>query len=806
MPESAAVSPGLFAVLIGIDRYQPNRLPGGITYPSLHGCARDVEIISSFFRTTLRMSDDRIIKLVSAEGADTPHEQLPTYEAIVKAILDVRDHGQAGDEVFIHFSGSGARVRTAFPEAKGADGVDLALVPWNVGDPGWRYLRDKEITALLGALTEKGLGATLVMDCCFTGLPTRGSDAPARGSDLVDLSSQASHTVPGLPTGPIGDRPIDGRDLARTGPYADWLPPGDRCVLLAAALPGESAREYSFDGLNKNGVFTFWLVDALKVAGPGQTYRLLYDRIASRVKAQFSGQTPVLAGNANLRVFGCGRGVQSLRARVLKVDADEGHLTLDAGQARGSNPGAQFAIYPAETSDGYDLRLMSWEDGSRVPTSGNNLVIVGNDNNGLLHIRIFDADGNRVKDTDETRLPNTHAGAISSLRQQLPGLLHPHVLTDDEKAGVIAQATSIVDQIPSDENLDRAGARIGVVEVVTTTADESQAKIVFLSGDRFFRPGDWAVLLSRAAVVLRRWVRLIREDPRPAPVDRTGAIELVEKMLRNSGEGWVEPAEGDQPGDFQVAIDELGNYEITDPTGRPLPNLAPRIVAGETDAASKLVRRLVHLSRYQAVLQLDNASPPRDLKGKLHVTISRAPADYQGGDRPKGVPFEPGILPTVEIGDWVVLTIRNDSRRALNVTALDLEPGWGISQIIPRDEDSEVYEPGEEKVIPFKTSLPTNIGCGSDVIKVFATTSRASFRVLELPSLDNPKMGGSRALTRAARSASSGLDEFLAIIAFEHPSTRDLRPIPSPSTGLDWVTNQVEVQIRRPGQTPSPSP
>jgi sugar phosphate permease len=95
---------------------------------------------------------------------------------------------------------------------------------------------------------------------------------------------------------------------------------------------------------------------------------------------------------------------------------------------------------------GYDLRLMSWGDGSGVPTSGNNLVIVGIDNNSLLRIRIFDADGNRVKDTDETKLPNTQAGAISSLKQQLPGLLHPHVLTDGEKARVIAQATSIVGQ------------------------------------------------------------------------------------------------------------------------------------------------------------------------------------------------------------------------------------------------------------------------------------------------------------------------------------------------------------------------
>ena len=95
---------------------------------------------------------------------------------------------------------------------------------------------------------------------------------------------------------------------------------------------------------------------------------------------------------------------------------------------------------------GYDLQLMSWGDGSGVPTSGNNLVIVGADNHGLIHIRIFDAGGNRVTDTDETKLPPTQAGAISTLKQELPGLLPPHVLTSAKKAQVISEVTSIVGQ------------------------------------------------------------------------------------------------------------------------------------------------------------------------------------------------------------------------------------------------------------------------------------------------------------------------------------------------------------------------
>jgi hypothetical protein len=95
-------------------------------------------------------------------------------------------------------------------------------------------------------------------------------------------------------------------------------------------------------------------------------------------------------------------------------------------------------------TNAFDLQLISWGDGSGVPTSGNSLVIVGIDNKGLLHIRIFDAGGNRVTDTDETKLPRTQAGAIATLKQQIPGLLPPHVLTDAETAQLISQVTSIV--------------------------------------------------------------------------------------------------------------------------------------------------------------------------------------------------------------------------------------------------------------------------------------------------------------------------------------------------------------------------
>lgn len=103
----------------------------------------------------------------------------------------------------------------------------------------------------------------------------------------------------------------------------------------------------------------------------------------------------------------------------------------------------QVANQPSELNSwGFDLRLVSWGDGTGVLTSGRNLVIVGTDDRALLHVRVFDASGKCVRDADETELPREQA-AIATLKQKLPGLLPPHALMDDERAWVILHATPI---------------------------------------------------------------------------------------------------------------------------------------------------------------------------------------------------------------------------------------------------------------------------------------------------------------------------------------------------------------------------
>jgi hypothetical protein len=96
-----------------------------------------------------------------------------------------------------------------------------------------------------------------------------------------------------------------------------------------------------------------------------------------------------------------------------------------------------------------NLQLVPWGDGTGVQSWGNNLVLVGTDTNGKLHVRVFDAAGNRLLDTDETQLSASQAAYIATLKQQLPGLMPPHVLTAAEKSAVLSSVNTIVGPVAS---------------------------------------------------------------------------------------------------------------------------------------------------------------------------------------------------------------------------------------------------------------------------------------------------------------------------------------------------------------------
>ncbi|NMF67509.1 caspase family protein, partial [Brasilonema octagenarum] len=161
-------TPNFYALLIGIDCYMPNRLPNGNEIKSLSGCVRDISNVEAFLKETWKIPENHILKLTATGSGSTqplePPDRLPTYVNMVAKFRELTAIANKGDQVYIHYSGHGARAKTNYPKIKGANGVDETLVPTDIGKPEAQHLRDLELAQLLKEMVDKGLVVTLVLD------------------------------------------------------------------------------------------------------------------------------------------------------------------------------------------------------------------------------------------------------------------------------------------------------------------------------------------------------------------------------------------------------------------------------------------------------------------------------------------------------------------------------------------------------------------------------------------------------------------------------------------------------------------
>ena len=379
--------PDLRALLIGIDCYIPNELSDGTFYRSLAGCVTDILKVEKFLRSEFGLTDERLIRLTaSRRGGDNesargsggdisptederptePPEQWPTYDNIVQAFHQLEESARPGEQIYIHYSGHGGKVKTLpnhrllIPDKF----VDEALVPTDLGDNEGRYLRDVELAFLIQELVDKGLYVTIVLDSCHSGSATRGEevggrtpahDDDVRGSDRIDNRPKPSLVA--------SDKELTDNwqrlsNLGRHGYVSsEWLPDPKGYVLLAACRSNEGAHEFSFDGVNKEGALTYWVLESLKKFGHGATYQQLHRYIHAKVSEQFRAQeppnpqNPQLEGEGDRVLFGREPVQAPFAFEVFTADEASGQVTLSAGRVHGLGAGARFALYSAGEVD-----------------------------------------------------------------------------------------------------------------------------------------------------------------------------------------------------------------------------------------------------------------------------------------------------------------------------------------------------------------------------------------------------------------------------------------------------------------------
>lgn len=355
------------------------------------------------------------------------------------------------------------------------------------------------------------------------------------------------------------------------------------------------------------------------------------------------------------------------------------------------------------------------------------------------------------------------------------------------------------------KDITQEDKHLAIAQVTEIGVTDAWAEVIKTLGTGEIEPGTSVVMLS-APVDLIRGIRLIEctpentklEDLPPKEINQQAALQAVaiafgtaRSAIAASG-GWVKLVAGEEVADYQISINKLGEYEICEPTGKLFPNLRPSLKVGETDAPAKLLKRLVHLTKYKATEELDNFGTP--LTKKLVVELVGKQANYRRTRQPSPQPFDDKNNPSVQAGETVFLRIRNEFSQVLNVVVLALSSDWSISQLNILGDNAHFvpFDPGQEEYIPLKMSLPEGYQEGTDIFKVFATVGQANFRWLELPSLDQPIPPSS---TRGLKAPRNQLEELLAAVgADDQPSTsRNVQVVADPSRG--WTTKQVTVKV-----------
>ncbi len=335
-------------------------------------------------------------------------------------------------------------------------------------------------------------------------------------------------------------------------------------------------------------------------------------------------------------------------------------------------------------------------------------------------------------------------------------------------------------------NLDQSIAQI---EVVQANDAESHATILKQLSAQTPEPGCQAVLIDAGPLRLRRRIRLATVNGVVAQSEQAAAMKEIADAIKRRPDGFIAIAEGSDAPDYLVTIGMNGESRICDPGGQEIPNLRPLLNFRDRGAMARLVQRLVHLAKYANVRDLDNNDPQSEVPRSLLVELLGKQKNYTPGQKPRPQRFKGA--PILNHGEWAFMRVRNNYKEVLNITVLDLQPDWGISQMHPaRSGAFETLDPGRELVLRMRFTLPDGYQSGIDVIKVFATVEPTSFRWLELPTLDQPQSADN-----LRGVPSNELEEIL--LTFSSADSRLRQASIAAGAGALWATRQIEIEVRR---------
>ncbi len=422
---------------------------------------------------------------------------------------------------------------------------------------------------------------------------------------------------------------------------------------------------------------------------------------------------------------------------------------------------------------------------------------------------------NRVKGMIQSKFPNQLPMLLGEgdrlvfgdKQQYKPYTLVVIDVTEDQKeitldAGMAAGLSSGTRFAiyPTDDVSDKT-QQLAIAELTDEIqADKSTARI--LSPDEGgivvkgkIEPGASAVMVT-APVNLIKKVRLFtqkqagdREQDLPVNlVDKqVEALAKVRQALVDNG--WVVEVKDGEEAHYQVAVGKDGEYEIC--IGMPIKNLRPPLKIDDLEAPQKVVDRLVHLGKYQAVQELDN--PASELTDYLEFEL--CDKNKQPFPDPQNVSLKPGEVS--------FLKLKNTYEQTLNVAVLDLEPTWEISQVPVQGKIASFLplDPGQEAFTKLRLQLPGDYQQIMETLKVFATKGVANFQWLLLPSLDEQPATRGATLNEELRTRGGNvnpLNNLLTAIGGDvnNPPKLTRAMIYESDPEAEWVTKEIVITVQ----------
>lgn len=340
--------------------------------------------------------------------------------------------------------------------------------------------------------------------------------------------------------------------------------------------------------------------------------------------------------------------------------------------------------------------------------------------------------------------------------------------------------------------------QVAIVEMTEVEASSSSARVLVeqeggtpIKGQ--IEPGAPAIILAAPADLVRR-IRLFGEKklgnaendlPTQFLVDQQeAALTAVRQAL--AGNGWVVEVQGDEEAHYQVAVGKNGEYEIC--IGMPLENLAPTLMIGTLEAPREVVKRLIHLAKYQTVQELDN--PISELSDAVEFELL---------DQTQHPLPEQSNL-TLQHGTVVYLRLQNISVQPLNVAVLDLEPTWAISQIPIQGIESPFFQLVPNQSIPIRLRLQMPSGREytqtKEILKLFATRGPADFRWLKLPAIDQ---NIEEKALQPMRRINTAFGKLLTAVGEDINRSPELTraAIYEPDPSAEWMTKQMQITVKQ---------